>query len=545
MQQQPKYKFKARDTIGAADAIEDRFFLEECFVDIGDIDTLEDPNDHRRLILGRTGAGKTALLTKFAERENVFTMAPESLALDYISNSTILPYLLSIGVKLDIFYRLLWRHVFALEVIKLRFRLESESASKRFFETFVPNFFRNKQHIEALEYFRSWGGTFWGETEYRLKEVTTRFESEVEAAVDVGHPGMSGKIKNGEKLTEEEKTDVVQRAQKIVNSVQMKQLSEMIDVLKHCLEGRSLNIVIDRLDEHWVEDGLRYNLIRALIETIRDFSRVAGLKIIIALRYDLLDHVFQTTRDAGFQEEKYRSLFLGIKWTRVQLTEMLDRRVNFLIRGSYSGAVVSHKDVLNLKLKTKQKSAIEYILDRTFMRPRDLIQFFNICIENATGDPVISTRVLFAAEGEYSRDRLLSVCDEWRTDFPNLRDFVEMLRDRTAALSIGSFDEAFCNEFALRIAVKGCNVEDALSKAANELVENGNVDGFRRKVLSIFYLTGFIGIKLRNAEGISRSQDTINSIHPGDIDEDLRIHVHPMFWRALGIVEAKRELITA
>ncbi|MGA8841293.1 MAG: hypothetical protein WB491_12455, partial [Candidatus Aquilonibacter sp.] len=270
-----KYRFRARDTIGAADAIEDRFFLDECFVDIGDISTLLEPKDHRRIALGRTGAGKTALLTKFAEREYVISVRPEALSLDYIANSTIVPYLHDAGVKLDIFFRMLWRHVFALEFIKARFHIDDEGAQRRFFDNIVPVFFRNPKHIEALEYFREWGGKFWAETETRIKEVTTKFQSDIEAALGAQVAGIGARLKAGEILSEEEKAEVVNRAQKVVNSLQMRRLTDMIDVLKHCFdEKQRYYIVIDRLDEYWVDDSIRYQLIRALIETIRDFARV-------------------------------------------------------------------------------------------------------------------------------------------------------------------------------------------------------------------------------------------------------------------------------
>lgn len=82
-----KFRFKETNTIGVADAESDSSFLKECFVDNGLIDLLSDCRDHRRIVIGRTGAGKTALLSRLKERHaSAVDISPESLALTYISN---------------------------------------------------------------------------------------------------------------------------------------------------------------------------------------------------------------------------------------------------------------------------------------------------------------------------------------------------------------------------------------------------------------------------------------------------------------------------
>lgn len=74
----------------------------------GDLDVLRDVTNPRRIVLGRTGSGKTALLMQFKseEQDRVIAIKPESLALNYISNSNILNFVLDLGVSLDIFFRL-------------------------------------------------------------------------------------------------------------------------------------------------------------------------------------------------------------------------------------------------------------------------------------------------------------------------------------------------------------------------------------------------------------------------------------------------------
>ena len=61
-----------------------------------------------------------------------------------------------------------------------------------------------------------------------------------------------------------------------MNGVQIKELSDILDMMDDYLTDpqKRYYITIDRLDEDWVDDRLRLHLIRALIETVRDFQKV-------------------------------------------------------------------------------------------------------------------------------------------------------------------------------------------------------------------------------------------------------------------------------
>ncbi len=62
-------------------------------------------------------------------------------------------------------------------------------------------------------------------------------------------------------------------------------------------------LVIDKLDENWVEERVRFFIDKS---SHRDGSRlfkVHNPKIILCLRYDLIDRVIQVTRSAGFKKK--------------------------------------------------------------------------------------------------------------------------------------------------------------------------------------------------------------------------------------------------
>jgi putative ribosome biogenesis GTPase RsgA len=76
-----KFTFRKHASIGAAAAEEDSKFLAECFLDNGDLEPLADCSDRRRIVLGRTGAGKSALLRRLIEEKNaiVIVVLPANL----------------------------------------------------------------------------------------------------------------------------------------------------------------------------------------------------------------------------------------------------------------------------------------------------------------------------------------------------------------------------------------------------------------------------------------------------------------------------------
>lgn len=468
-------------------------------------------------------------------------MKPESLALSYISNSTILNFVLQLGVNLDIFFRMLWRHVFTVEILKAHFHINSEREQVSFLEK-LKNIFRDNKHAKALDYLERWGKTYWQETEYRIKEVTTKFEDSLKSSIGTSLNPAKFSLEGAQTLSEEQKQEIIHRAQHVVNEVQIKELSEVIELLAEVLEQskKYYYIAIDRLDENWVEDRLRYLLIRALIETARDFRKARRVKIIIALRYDLIDRVFTLTRDPGFQEEKYESLFLHLQWNKQRLIEVLDSRINYLVQQRYTRQPVTHKDILPKKIG--KQDTIDYMIDRTLMRPRDIILFFNNCIFLAVNTPRITTNMIKQAEGEYSRKRISSLADEWRADFPNLLKFAELLKGRKPHFPLEEITEAECVDFCLNYCVENNDFNDALSRSAYD-VTDGNITpaAFRKILIQVFYLVSLVGLKLERYERTEWSFDGRRRVSDAEIRPDIRVYIHPCFWRTLGVREYDQE----
>lgn len=533
MAHEHQYKIKRSVTIGAAAAEDDEKFLSACFVDNGDLARLKDTKSPERIVLGRTGAGKSAILRRLAaDEEHVIWINPEDLALTHLCNNGVLKFFEEAGVKLDLFYKLLWRHIFAVELIKAKYGVVSEKSARRnFLEKLMDIIQGDDKKKWAIDYLREWSGSIWKDTEYRVKEVTSSLERGLSASVRV--PGIGGK--GASKLTEEQKTEVVTKGQDVVNNIQIKRLSEIMGILADDIftdSRQKYYVLIDRLDEDWVEDRLRYKLIRALIETVREFKKVQNSKIIVALRQDLFDRVFKHTRDAGFQQEKYESLCLQLTWTKALLVEVLDRRVNELVRHRYSNRTLSHKELLP---KSFQKIDVtDYLILRTLYRPRDVILFFNCCLKHGEGKAKLDTKAFGRAEGEYSKGRFRSLGDEWFSDYPNLLDYAKLfLKENTMSFEFADFASKPLDEISLELIGHGA---DSVMVLAEELM-SGHITNqqFAKKLIYVFYQVGLVGVKLEGYEGVAWSFLGHADTELSDLTDRARIHICPAFYRVLGV----------
>lgn len=543
------FKFKKFDRIGAVDALEDKDFLQECFIDnSGELDILRDTNSPECLILGRTGSGKTALLERLSEVEDrVIKISPESLALSYLSNNQALKTYMEMGVDLDLFFRVLWRHIFAIEILRAHFDIYNPQRENSFF-AHLRNLVLRKQSQKIARDYLLERREFWKETDYRIKEYTKKLETELKAATSAKLSAVLG-VASGEvqitpdlnrKLTKEQKVEIVQIGQNVVNKQQMRELSEVINLLSDELVANRQKryfLTIDRLDERWVHDPLRYRLIRALIETIRDINnRLETVKVAIAIREDLLERVFRATRESGDQLEKYRSLYIELSWNRKSLEKVLTCRVNQLIRHSYAKSIqVRLADIFPKKID-KNSTAVTYMINRTLLMPRDIIIFFNECIQEAEGKAVISKTNILAAEGIYSTTRLTALADEWSADYPNLVEALNILKKSNSVFTLRDIDRKEFDDYMVDFLIKCAKTRDYLYNLFDEKL--GDFDDVMPDLMRIFFKVGIVGVKnesfLETYWSFERKR-----IRKVEIDKDTKLYIHPAFWRVLGVKEKK------
>ena len=87
----------------------DEEFLFECFVDSPALAELKLNGSPKMLLLGSTGAGKTAIIRKLEQESGSANLIQlDEMALGYLGNSDVINFLISLDINLDLFFQALW-----------------------------------------------------------------------------------------------------------------------------------------------------------------------------------------------------------------------------------------------------------------------------------------------------------------------------------------------------------------------------------------------------------------------------------------------------
>ncbi|MEL6708344.1 MAG: hypothetical protein AAFP79_08675 [Pseudomonadota bacterium] len=527
-------------------AEDDEEFLKSCYINTGTSDKLSSIGNPECIALGRTGSGKSAALIHISGKQNnVRSIEPESLSLNYISNSTVIKYLEDIGIDLGIFYQLLWRHVLVVELLKMKKEF-NDARNQQSWLTSLFGFTRdNPKRKAALEYLTSFGDSFWLDTELRIREIVNRIETKIEDEIGgkitdllPGFPlSIEGKTRSSSDEERTAFTEVVNKAQRAVNSVQLQQLNEVISFLSDDVfddKKQSYYLVIDNLDEGWVHDNLRFKLIRALIETIKKFRKIRNVKIVISLRADLLETVLENTTASGFQTEKFEDLMVRMNWSDEELRELVDLRLNRLFQDQYTQKTVGCIDVFPGRIG--DVDAFTYMLHRSMRRPRDLIAYINECLAISNSGKSIGTKSLRQAEASFSRRRVRALADEWRGAYGDLEVPFRILSKLESRFEFRDVTDDLLEELCIQIVAGDETTKGRFAREC-EIISKGDADyrRLRRTFFETMYVVGAVGY--RRLAGTPMEWSFINEpiLTYAALQPETPFAIHPMLHKEFGM----------
>lgn len=551
---QHKRRIRNEFTLGEGAAEYDGL-LREAFYETWLYRAIVSRDDQRCFLVGRTGSGKSALFRRmeFEHGNRLIRISPEDLSLTYIAELQVVRFLKSLDVHLDPLFVALWKHVLIIEIIKHRYRVDSPEAKQRFLASLMEKIRRDKSKQEALKYLEDFEGKFWQETDERVKEIVSKFETQVkaEAGGKIGAGSTNFNIGGTDSLVEstENRKELVNRFQRLVNETQLPRLNKMERVLNEDILDSPQHytyVVIDDLDRDWADEQVTNDLIRCLFRAVMDLKRVENLKILVALRTNIFEALdFGKT---GGQEEKFRGLSHTLRWPKSELRELLDSRVSAAAQ-RHGLTDVKSIDELLPRANTTRGNPLDYILNRTLLRPRDAMAFLNECFTLSNGKDKLTWSAIQSAESAYSKNRLLALRDEWKPTYPGIE---QLLTAFTRAPNILDWHQmtARIAECALLIAEPSFPGTAWLTPLAEPLWSaSGSADQaeVHQPLIRLLHNIGFIGCITTVDEVLGSERRTVDEpaiynndqpAFPEHISNLRRVSaftVHPAFRPALDI----------
>jgi hypothetical protein len=188
------------------------------------------------------------------------------------------------------------------------------------------------------------------------------------------------------------------------------------------------------------------------------------------------------------------------------------------------------KDILPPPKKKNDKDALDYIFERTFMRPRDILDYLNTCLRHVVEkSSVLTWSTLTQAEVEFSQRRLDSVIDEWKDSFFGLPAIFSIIRRLGTSFMLSDISDEDMEGMLISDRCNSCPWLRGLREAylSNFL----SMDTLKLELLKAVYLVGLVGYKHSDSMRIIFAFDKPIGNSP-DFFDSTTFHVHRMFWSA-------------
>lgn len=275
----------------------------------------------------------------------------------------------------------------------------------------------------------------------------------------------------------------------------------LVEPLKH----QPVLVELDRLDDSWdgTDDSrtLLIGLLKASKEINDKLGQVeGGIRILIFLRSDIYDGLKFDDKD------KHRITEEHILWNEAELREMLAER---LPEG------VEVEDLFEAEEMRGRIQPFDYILKRTFRRPREILQFIDECLRKAGKDATeISKDAIREAENQYSKWKVEDLKQEFAKVSPEFGALLEALRQELHRYD--SIDDA---------------IEVLERKAPDEVAALTP-----RGAMELLFEASVIGIRLGGGgQTRFKSQDPELTLPTAGA-----VYVHQSLYRGLNIKEARK-----
>lgn len=527
--------------VGQNGAENDDEFLFKCFVDHPAYSELVNLDTPSTFLLGSTGAGKTAILRMINKHEeNVSDLVVHDMAMNHIANSDTILFLKSLDVDLNLFFQALWKHVFCIEYIKVATHARDKDQFTYKITRLIETLTRGRPREKLESFVEKHEEQFWNTIDENVIELTDTLEDEFNASLGGELKKFVAKAGYVHTLGSQQKIQLQQRARKFLNQATLSELPAVITALSDYTRGRQdkYYITVDGLDEHWVDEDIKFELIQSMFESLKSLKKLRNFQVVVALRNDLYVRMIRETPSAKRQIEKYDDLIIRLRWSGTQLKKLADKRIREMCQRQYSSQNVNFSDVFKQQPTTKD-TPWDYLYERTLRRPRDIINFINLSMHAAEGKSAVSKNAFLKGEANYSNLRHETLIHEWSGTFPGISILLEQLRGlpayRNASEFVGTtFIDKLYDEFGKDETLYGDEIWLRLETYVNKGANLDPID-LVQMVLYRLHLIGAVGLKLREDRPWDWIFETHRPISEQQVETTTKFRVHPMLYSALGV----------
>jgi ABC-type cobalamin/Fe3+-siderophores transport system ATPase subunit len=443
---------------------------------------------HARLVIGRKGAGKTALFygirNQFPQRGDtiVLDLKPEGHQFTRLREMVLSK--LSEGLQLHTLTAF-WHYLLLLELTKKLISREQYDAA---------------ESPEKLA---------------KFNELVELYEAQPEAHGDFSERLMALVDRIVERFPVGESDSILTRM--ITEAIYKTDISDLTSVLLETLSSYDgVWILIDNIDKGFPTHGLQQEdvfTIRCLLEATRKLqvsleSRRIECNTVVFIRKDVFDLLVDLTPDRG------KETYVNLDWSDIELIkELLLRRFRYQV----PELLGAFEEVWNRLFDplVGGESSFGYILSRTFFRPRDILNFVRKCIQIAVsrGHNRVLQEDIIAGEVQFSLDMLNDLRYEVRDIFPQFPDF--------APAFLGAVEFMTSDDVALRLMDVG--------------VPEKQVD----EVKNVLLWFSFLGVRIKDNESyayeVAYDIAKLEAQHEKSTETKSTYSIHPAFRAALSL----------
>lgn len=296
------------------------------------------------------------------------------------------------------------------------------------------------------------------------------------------------------------------------------QIDQTVSDVKKSLQQKKYVIAIDNLDEGWTNKEEARTYLAGLILAAKELSRLSNLSITIFMRTDM----FRVLETAYQHMDKFRQSIEYIEWSPTSLARLISLRIQKHFGITNESNDMTWKRLFPIKMEN-HFITYKHITERTFLRPREIIQFCRLIIDTAAKFKKYKsdTRDIRDAEIQYSDWKLNDLSGEYSAYYKNVDKLLECFRRKTP----------YFKDHELK-----AEVEKAVKTSRFMSVDNDPEKISTDSVITLLYQMGFLRARFRNQQGrwkyVSSSSDP-NLICMNVRDWDL----HPAFRKKLLIRE--------